>query len=202
LERICNLSSNLEELYCNHNRLTFIDKLPKGLINLSCGDNLLSELPQLNKSIHNIFCSNNQLKSLENLPDSLEIISAFDNRIGVLSNIPIRCKFMILNNNMIQSLPSIPEKIKDGQLNLELVNNGIQELSINFEQFKKLDLRGNPICDTPKDYKEWYENLVQKYIESRHLLRVKEYKYELLNVALHPSRIESFMDIESINNII
>jgi hypothetical protein len=201
LESISKLPRNLEEIYCSDNRITYIDILPSKIINLSCGNNLLCKLPKLNGKIRSIYCSNNQIETLDHLPNSLEIISAFDNRINKLQNFPFRGKFMILNNNVIESLPSIPSAFKCGQVTLEIANNGIQELNVDFEQFNKLDLRGNPICDTEKDYNQWYANLVENRIKSRQISRLQEYKYDLLEVSLHPSRIGECMDIESMQNI-
>jgi len=63
---------NLEELWCNNNRIEFFKNLPKGLVKLYCNQNLLRhlDLRGLDK-LKILHCSQNRLLKIENLPSNI-----------------------------------------------------------------------------------------------------------------------------------
>jgi len=77
---LCNYN-DIIKLYCNHNQLTELPKLPDSLTCLYCSYNQLKELPELPDNLEILYCYNNQLTELPKLPDSITRLTCYHNPI-------------------------------------------------------------------------------------------------------------------------
>ena len=104
--------TQLEQLYCCHNRLTLLPTLNENLKVLNCSNNKLTSLPTLNKKLKIIHCSGNQLTSLPILNENLKILYCQDNKITVLYRLNENIEILECNNNRLTSLPVLNENLK------------------------------------------------------------------------------------------
>ena len=80
---------NLQQLYCNDNKLTSLPPLNENLLYLHCSNNKLTSLPQLNENLEELYCNNNIPKILINSGIILE------NKRNLINNIA-KCRYRIM----------------------------------------------------------------------------------------------------------
>jgi Leucine Rich repeats (2 copies) len=107
------LSSGLEELYCNNNQLTTLPALPSTLRVLTCGTNQLTTLPELPSTLKLLICNNNQLTTLPALPCTLRVLCCHDNNyLTALPELLPTLKKLYCSNNQLTALPELSLTLK------------------------------------------------------------------------------------------
>ncbi len=124
----------LQTLYCSHNLLTSLPRLPRTLRTFGCDYNLMTSLPSflpdtlefINCSYNNLpniptlpsfltqlLCDNNQLVSLPTLPNALTNLQCSYNQITSLPTLPNTLQVLWCNSNQLTSLPTLPNSLYD-----------------------------------------------------------------------------------------
>ncbi len=111
------LPSQLRDLRCYWNQLTYLPPLPAGLRSLICHLNQLTTLPTLPAKITEINCGTNQIAVLPTLPDSLVELDVHLNQLSTLPELPAGLEVLKAQENPLTSVPALPEGLKRLYLN-------------------------------------------------------------------------------------
>jgi hypothetical protein len=104
-----NLPDTLEKINCTNNLITCLpNKLPNSLITLYCANNLITCLTNLPKQLNTLFCSDNQLTCIPNLPETLKYLYCYNNQLTYLPNLPETLCAIVYNNNPIHEIITKP----------------------------------------------------------------------------------------------
>lgn len=115
----------LETLWCGHNDLTVLPRLPGTLIEFSCSDNDISNIQSLPAGLLRFYCEDNDLVALPSMPTSLNELHCGYNQLTALPILPNSLTFLTCSYNWITQLLSLPNAI----VNLQCMSNSIDSIS-------------------------------------------------------------------------
>lgn len=206
--------SNLNELLCGYNHLSYLPDLPPNLeilscysnslieiplilpVNLkelTCGNNLLTSLPNLPTTLKTLYCNDNQITSLHVLPEKLQNLDCWSNLLTTLPILPDSLVYLNLNNNQISTLPTIPSKLEYLYVNYNLLSI-VPELP---NTLKWMECRGNQIT-------EFYnipQNLEVLICPHNELTELQSLPSSLRVLNCYNNHITCFPELPSIDNI-
>lgn len=201
--------TNLQNLYCNCNKLTSLPKLNSTLKKLICFNNELTSLPEFNENLIFINCSFNELTYLPEFNEKLQRINCYDNKLTSLPDFNINLQIIICTNNQLTSLPKLNTNLKslfcayNNLTSLPLLNDYLHELHFTYNQIthiptlnknlKRIDCTDNPFLIIYPDFSIKTINIINKFREIYYISkygmkiflkilknRMSKYKYELL----------------------
>ena len=103
---------HLTVLYCSHNRLTLLPKLPDSISGLYCFANQIGSLPQLPNGLKVIDVSSNSVHSLPSLPESLISLDCAGNPIDSFPSLPNSLNGFSCGGFRIRYFPSLPASLR------------------------------------------------------------------------------------------
>jgi uncharacterized repeat protein (TIGR01451 family) len=104
--------TNLQQLLCDFNILSFIPNLPPTLTELSCEWNNIASLPALPATLVWLSCFHNSLTNLPTLPPNLTYLNCRNNLLTSLPTLPSTLNELRADNNNLASLPVLPNSLE------------------------------------------------------------------------------------------
>jgi len=178
--------TNLQELNCSYNLITYIPILPNTLIHLECSQNLLTSLPTMPNSLQYLGCSGNLLTSLPALPDSLNYFHCDYNH---LTNITFLPSFLVnfgCVGNQLTSLPVFPNSLAY----LECEKNQLITLP-TLSNLWYLNCGNNLLTSLPT----LPNNLTELFCDNNHLTSLPAMPNSLLNLYCNDNQLTGLPDL-------
>lgn len=170
--------------------------LPKTLETLICSGSSIRELPNLPKKLKILDCSHTNLTDLPSLPSSLLHLNISQTQIRRIPPLPSTLMYLNCSLTPIQQLPELPETIQQ----LWCEDTKVCILPYLPRSLKFLATHMTPLLyirtarQTMGQYRNIWNRHLQLHSEVRCQHRTVVLRQELIAKALHPDRVEKWLE--------